>query len=194
MTTTSTTLLKAIGADADSPRWVEFVARYQPVMESFLKSQFPDVDADDVMQETLIVLARKLPEYHYAPDIKGHFRNYLFGILKNKAREAQKSHAKLNRVETAAKELAEASGAVSAPDESEREDWRISAYEVALQQLLANPRRSERTRQIFIRTALKGEDPASVAALFGTTRNNVDQIKNRMTSELRDLAMRLADE
>ena len=114
MTTTSTTLLKAIGADADSPRWVEFVARYQPVMESFLKSQFPDVDADDVMQETLIVLARKLPEYHYAPDTKGHFRNYLIGIMKNKAREAQKSHLKLNRVETAAKELAEASSAVSA--------------------------------------------------------------------------------
>ena len=45
-------------------------------------------------------------------------------------------------------------------------DWRISAYEVALQQLLADPRHSERTRQIFIRTALKGESPVSVAALF----------------------------
>ena len=81
-----------------------------------------------------------------------------------------------------------------APDESEREDWRISAYEVALQQLLASTRFSERTRQIFVRTALKGEDPASVATLFGTTRNNVDQIKSRLTSELRELATRLADE
>ena len=63
-----------------------------------------------------------------------------------------------------------------------------------IQQLLANPKRTERTRQIFIRTALKGEDPAAVAALFGSTRNNVDQIKNRMTAELKELAMRLADE
>ena len=195
MITTSTTLLRAICADAYSPRWVDFVARYQPVMESFLKSQFPAVDADDVMQETLIVVARKLPEYRYAPDTRGHFRNYLLGILKNKAREELKRHVKASRIEEAAKDMAEASQSPAPSlDEAEREAWRISAYEVALQQLLANPKRSERTRQIFMRTALKGEDPETVAVLFGTTRNNVDQIKNRMTSELRELAMRLADE
>ena len=194
MTTTSTTLLKAIGADADSPRWLDFVARYRPVMESYLKSQYPTVDADDVMQETLVVLARKLPEYRYAPDEKGHFRNYLFGILKNKAREALKRQSKDSRAVEAAKEFAATSQAAVASDDAEMENWRISAYEVALQQLLANPRLSERTRQIFVRTALKGEDPVSVAALFGTTRNNVDQIKNRMTVELRKLATRLADE
>ena len=48
MITTSTTLLKAIGADAGSPRWTEFVVRYQPIMESFLASRFPEVDAEDV--------------------------------------------------------------------------------------------------------------------------------------------------
>ena len=58
MITTSTTLLKAIGGDADSPRWLEFVSRYQPVMESYLKSKFPTVDAEDVMQETLVVIAK----------------------------------------------------------------------------------------------------------------------------------------
>ena len=194
MTTTSTTLLKAVGADADSPRWLDFVARYRPVMESYLKSRYPTVDADDVMQETLVVLARKLPEYRYAPDEKGYFRNYLFGILKNKANEALRQQAKDSRAVEAAKEFAAMQQTTVAPDESEREDWRISAYEVALQQLLASTRFSERTRQIFVRTALKGEDPASVATLFGTTRNNVDQIKSRLTSELRELATRLADE
>jgi RNA polymerase sigma factor (sigma-70 family) len=194
MTTTSTTLLKAIGADADSPRWLEFVSCYQPVMESYLKSKFPAVDAEDVMQETLIVLARKLPKYRYAPDEKGHFRNFLFGIMRNNAREALKRKAKDSRAVEAAKEFVATSQATVASDDAEMENWRISAYEVALQQLLANPRLSERTRQIFVRTALKGEDPVSVAALFGTTRNNVDQIKNRLTSELRELATRLADE
>ena len=32
------------------------------------------------------------------------------------------------------------------------------------------------------------------ASRCGTTRNNVDQIKSRMTAELKELAMRLADE
>ncbi len=194
MLTTSTTLLRAIGADANSPRWVDFVARYQPVMESFLMGKFPTVDAEDVMQETLIVLARRLPEYRYAPDDKGHFRSYLLGILKNKAREALRAKSRVERTRSAAKEVAEVDQQVAKSDEVEVEEWKISAYEVALQQLLANPKRSERTRQIFIRTALKGEDPSAVAELFGTTRNNVDQIKNRMTSELRELARRLADE
>ena len=193
MITTSTTLLKAIGADAQSPRWADFIARYQPVMESFLASQFPTVSAEDVMQETLIVLARKLPEYHYAPDSKGHFRNYLLGILKNKAREELKRQGKAARAEETAREVAATLQNPSLSVGENDGDWRLSAYEVALQQLLANPKRTERTRQIFIRTALKGEDPAAVAALFGTTRNNVDQIKNRMTAELKELAMRLAD-
>ena len=193
MTTTSTTLLKAIGADADSPRWLDFVARYRPVMESYLKSQYPAVEADDVMQETLVVLARKLPDYRYAPDEKGHFRNYLLGILRNKAREAIKRQSKDARTAEAAKAVAAIVPAAAASADAETENWRISAYEVALQQLLARPRLGEKTRQIFIRTALRGENPASVAALFGTTRNNVDQIKNRMTTELRKLAMELAD-
>ena len=187
-------MLKAIGADADSPRWTEFVARYQPVMESFLAERFPDVDADDVMQETLVVIARKLPNYRYAPDTKGHFGNYLLGILKNKAREEQKRRNRAVRAEEAAKESAAMSQAVSPDEDAEARNWRLAAYEVALQQLLADPRHSERTRQIFIRTALKGESPASVAALFGTTRNNVDQTKNRMTAELKELARRLVDE
>ena len=106
MITTSTTLLKAIGADADSPRWTEFVARYQPVMESFLDRNFPSVSAEDVMQETMIVLARKLPEYHYAPDTKGHFRNYLLGILKNKAREEMKRQGRVSHADDAAKDAA----------------------------------------------------------------------------------------
>lgn len=193
MTTTSTTLLKAIGADADSPRWLDFVARYRPVMESYLKSQYPAVEADDVMQETLLVLARKLPDYRYTPDEKGHFRNYLLGILRNKAREAIKRQSKDARTAEAAKAVAAIAPAAAASADAETENWRISAYEVALQQLLARPRLGEKTRQIFIRTALRGENPASVAALFGTTRNNVDQIKKRMTDELRKLAMELAD-
>lgn len=192
--TTSTTLLKAIGADADSPRWTEFVARYRPVMESFLSREFPSVSADDVMQETLLVLVRKLPDYRYAPDEKGHFKSWLLGILKNKAREELKRQGRANRAEDAARDVAALGPSVVAPDADGADgDGRIAAYEVALQQLLANPKLSERTRQIFYRAALKGEDPASVAALFGTTRNNVDQIKNRLTGELRELATRLAD-
>ena len=33
----------------------------------------------------VIALCKVIPSYRYAPDEKGHFRNYLTGILRNKA-------------------------------------------------------------------------------------------------------------
>ena len=50
-----------------------------------MRERFPSIDADDVIQETFIALCKVLPSYSYEPDEKGHFRNYLTGILRNKA-------------------------------------------------------------------------------------------------------------
>ena len=54
-------------------------------MLAYLKTRFPAVDADDIVQDTLFALSRALPAYHYSPDETGRFRNYLTGILRNKA-------------------------------------------------------------------------------------------------------------
>ena len=70
--TTSTTLLRDIAKDAQHIRWDEFVVRYRPMMEAFLHERFPSVEADDIIQETLIALCRILPSYRYAPDEKGN--------------------------------------------------------------------------------------------------------------------------
>ena len=37
-------------------------------MRAFLRVRFPSVDADDVLQETLIALTKRMPGYHYTPD------------------------------------------------------------------------------------------------------------------------------
>ena len=85
--TTSKTLLRDLAADAQSPRWTEFVARYRPVMEAFLAARHPSLAAetDDLVQETLLALVRVLPDYRYVPGEQGSFHNYLTGILRNKA-------------------------------------------------------------------------------------------------------------
>ena len=82
---TSTTLLREISGDALHARWGEFVARYRPMMEAFLRERFPRLEADDIVQETLAALVPVLPRHRYVPDETGHFRNYLTGILRNKA-------------------------------------------------------------------------------------------------------------
>ena len=51
---------------------------------------------------------------------------------------------------------------------------------------------STRDKEIFRRVALLGESPEDVAAIFDIKRNNVNQIKARMTKKLKELALRYA--
>ncbi len=204
--TTSTTLLRNLAQDSQHARWGEFVARYRPMMEAFLREHFPSVEADDVIQETLIAVCAALPSYRYAPDEKGHFHNYLTGILRNKALRALRKreqdealHAdyaveggNLRRSGTLA-----ASGRAAAPRPpsgimaDDEQSWREALLEIALQQLLNDESIQSRTRQVFLRVAVNGDSPNDVAAAFGIERNAVDQIKNRMMSRLRELVASL---
>ena len=58
---TSTTMLREMAKDADSPRWLDFVARYRPMMEAYMRERFPELDADEAIQETFIGLFRAPP-------------------------------------------------------------------------------------------------------------------------------------
>ena len=87
---TSVSLLKVLGEDAQSPRWTEFANMYASTIDGFLFKYFPTVDAAEVVNDTLLALVEKLPVYEYDPDVKGHFRNYLIGIVRFKAIEQLK--------------------------------------------------------------------------------------------------------
>lgn len=190
---TSISLLKVLGEDARSPRWTEFAEKYAAMIDGFLYRYFPTVDAAEVVNETLIALVGKLPVYRYDPDGKGHFRNFLIGIVRYKAIEqlkARKREAELRE---------ELSTQARLDWEYERQSysvdlrgWQREAYEAALVQFLADPELSTRDKEVFRRVALYGEAPEAVADLFSLKRNHVDQIKARMTAKLRTLALNYA--
>ena len=184
---TSTTLLRDLAKDSQHARWGEFVARYRPMMEAFMRERFPSLDADDVIQETLIELIRVFPVYHYSPKEKGHFHNYLTGILRHRALRMAGEEKRRERL--AADGRAVCSQASAA--ESEEKAWRESLREIALQQLLADSSIHERTRIVFARVAVNGEKPDDVAAAFGIERNAVDQMKSRMMARLKELVAAL---
>ena len=186
--TTSTTLLRDIAQDSQHARWNEFVSRYRPMMEAFLRERFPTVEADDIIQETLVALCRILPAYEYAPDEKGHFRNYLTGILRNKAmrvlRERQRNEDMLSGCAADSKD----GGSISATDDK---SWREAVFEIALKQFLADESVADRTKRVFERTAINGESPEDVAAAFKMTRHAVDQAKSRAMARLREIVKEL---
>ena len=185
---TSTTLLRDLAGRADHPRWGEFVVRYRPLMESYLHEWFPSLEMDDLIQETFVAIAKTLPDYRYVPDGKGHFHNYLTGILHHKALNALKRQGRRNEV---TREYALDPSARGIGNDADVEKWRETVCEVALQQLLADPSVTGRKRQIFMRTAMKGESPEDVAASLAVSRAVVDQTKKRMMDRLRELVERL---
>ena len=82
---TSTTLLRDLAADTQHVRWTEFYVRYRPLMQEYMGNRFPNLNADEAVQDTLIALTKVLPDYRYVPGEKGPFHHYLIGILKRKA-------------------------------------------------------------------------------------------------------------
>ena len=190
---TSISLLRVLGEDSQSPRWTEFARLYASTIDGFLFKYFPQVDAEEVVNETLVALVEKLPLYEYDPDTKGHFRNYLIGIVRFKAIEQLKRFKCDSGLKTALETEAQLSWEYDKQSYFvDLRDWQKEAYEAALAQFMADKSISTRDKEIFRRIALRGESPKDVAAIFGIKRNNVDQIKARMVARLRDLALKYA--
>ena len=185
---TSTTLLRDIAADTQHIRWTEFYDRYRPLMQEYMSNRFPNLNADEAIQDTLIALTKVLPDYRYVPGEKGAFHNYLIGILKRKALLMIQAEGRRSVQEQRYAEKREFPTSEQDPGE---QIWRESLMEIALQQLLADESVHGRTKQVFKRIAVNGEKPEDVARSFGITRNAVDQMKNRMVAKLRTIVAEL---
>lgn len=186
---TSRRLLAALGNDLGSSRWNEFIAAYGPGLRDYATRHFPGLDADDLLQETLLAFIKRLPNYIYAPESKGAFHAYLVGILRICGLTA------LNRAMRETKELSAVGEQLlpQPPTDAEQQSWQEAAYEIALRQFLADPRVHAQTKEIFRRVAMQGEKPEVVARDYGMERNAVDQIKDRSIRRLRIIVDRLVE-
>ena len=182
---TSTTLLRQMAADSRHVRWGEFVRRYQPMMEEYLRTHFPGLEPEDIISETLIALVDVLKNYRYAPDETGSFHNYLTGILKHKAlyrrRVAERNEKCRAAFEDSARRVDDSRSA------DEEREWKETVFAIAVRQLMSDETIQDRTKQVFLRVAINHESPDAVAESFGIKRNAVDQMKNRMMTKLREI-------
>ena len=172
-------------------RWSVFYSRYQPMMLSYRQDRIPSIDADDIVQETFVALAKILPDYKYAPEKNGAFHNFLTGVLRNKALCALDASRRQMAIEERM-QLAISVRGKSVHEQSYR-DWRENLFEVALQQLLSDESIHDRTKQAFIRTAINGESIDEVADSLGVQRNTVDCMRSRTLQQLREIVERLKD-
>ncbi len=160
------------------------------MMEDFLAKHFPALEADDIIQETFIALVKALPNYKYAPDETGYFHNYLTGILHHKAIRAVRKNTRQRQLIRKGALVGDHSP-VTGGEEKAGDEWKLAVYEIAVRQLLNDETIAAQTRDIFRALVLRHEDPSAVADKFNVTRNNVDQIKNRLIKKLRTIVERL---
>ena len=187
---TSTTLLRDI-ADAQHARWSLFYSRYEPMMQAYLRERFPTLDPSDIIQETFVALTKILPDYKYDLEKNGAFHNYLTGVLRNKALCALNQAKRQMEIQERMQQAFLVDG--KSVQEQSYQEWRAALFEVALQQLLADESIQDRTKQAFIRTAIKGESIAEVAKSLGVQRNTVDCMRSRTFQKLQTIVEKLKD-
>ena len=147
-----------------------------------MRERFPSVEADEAISETLIALVDVFKGYRYEPEEAGRFHNYLTGVLRHKAlRLCKEAERQRDLRERAAKEPKEPS------DDYEEENYRKSIFDIAVRQFFDDESIAPRTKEIFRRTAIKGELPETVAKSFMMERHAVDQIKSRSIAKLRTI-------
>src|ERR1700716_2727364 len=86
MHTTSVSLLQRLRQQPAADTWERFVRLYTPLLLYWARRlRLQDQDAADLVQDVLIVLVRKLPEFQYQPGRS--FRGWMRTVLLNKWRD-----------------------------------------------------------------------------------------------------------
>jgi RNA polymerase sigma-70 factor (ECF subfamily) len=86
MNTTPVSLLERLRLPDQQDAWRRFVALYTPLLYYWArKVGLSSPDVEDLVQDVLVLLVRKLPEFNYQPGKR--FRGWLWTVLINKYRE-----------------------------------------------------------------------------------------------------------
>jgi len=185
---TSTSLLNRLKESASNPSWGVFYRRYAPLVLSFARRKGCDPQqAEDVLQETMLRLARTLPRFRYDRD-KGGFRAYLLKVVQN---VIWSDLAKATRKKTAEAELQRS---VSLPSADIEEEWdRAWQANIAAEAMdRVRTRITPTTYESFLLYAVEGRSADAVAGQLGIDRNAVYQHRNRIIRLLRDEVERIA--
>ena len=82
--TTDSGMLRRMAAE-DEQAWIDFDAKYRSMIRAVAKQRgIAEEDCDDLIQEVMVICCRRIGSFFYDRR-KGHFRSYLFSIIKNAA-------------------------------------------------------------------------------------------------------------
>lgn len=188
MPITSTGLLRSARDPADSTAWSRFVEVYSPWLFGWLRRcQLQASDAEDLVQEVLHTVAKELPQFEHNQKT-GAFRAWLKAILVNRLRYFLRARQTRAKVHADSELLGRLASQMEDSDSPLSLAWdREHALLVARRMLeLTEPEFQPVTWEAFVRTAVKGDDPESVAIDLKLSVDSVYAAKSRVLRRLRE--------
>jgi RNA polymerase sigma-70 factor (ECF subfamily) len=194
---TRASLLGRLRAGDDAVSWREFYEMYGGLIRSFaIKSGLTVDEAEEVVQETAIGVARGLPKYVYDPEVC-RFKTWLLNLTRWRITDQlRRRDVAASRQQTRSEDADRTATIERVSDPNVPEfgnDW-DTAWEKnlvgrALERL--KDRISERDYQIFDLNVTKGWSAAEVARTLRVSAARVYLTKHRVTTQIRREVRRL---
>jgi RNA polymerase sigma-70 factor (ECF subfamily) len=175
--------------------WDRLVAIYAPLLRGWLlRYPLQGADAEDVIQEVLGVVVRKLPQFRHNGQ-GGAFRSWLRSVLVNEVRSfyrRRQSHPEPTDPQDEASPLL----LLEQPDGelTRRWDEEHDRHVMARLMDLVRPEFTATTWQAFEQAVVQGRLAAEVAAELGLSPNAVWIARSRVMRRLREEARGLVEE
>jgi RNA polymerase sigma-70 factor (ECF subfamily) len=191
---TSVSLLDRLREEPDTAAWRRLVDLYTPLIRGWLRRHgLPPQEADDLVQEVLAVVVRRLPDFR-REERTGAFRRWLRTITVNCLRDFWRRQRGRPRA-TGDSDFRNVLDQLEDPESALSRLWDEEHDRHVTQRLLEmiRPHFEPSTWRAFQRVALEGVPPDQAAAELGLTVNAVFIAKSRVLCRLRQEGAGLID-
>jgi RNA polymerase sigma-70 factor (ECF subfamily) len=195
---TRRSLLSRLRDLGDSDSWRTFFDTYWRLLYNVArKAGLNDTEAQDVVQETVIAVARKMPDFRYDP-AKGSFKQWLLLITRRRIHDQLRRVYRSRPVELEPGNGGTAGAPVSLAtpdvqiDAAWEEEWRANLFHAALARV--RQRVNPKQYQVFDYCVLQDVRPSEVARMLCLNAAQVYLAKHRVSLAVKRAVMELEAE
>jgi len=187
---TRQSLISRLKDHQDDESWQDFFNTYWKLIYTFaLRSGLQDAEAQDVVQETVISVAKHMPDFKYDRS-RGSFKSWLLRLtswrIADQHRKRKREAAVMEPVERGGESTPWIAKVPDPANPGERiweEEWERNLTEAALQQLKTKVKPKQ--YQIFDFYVLKRWPVRKVTATLGVSVGQVYLVRHRLTNLLK---------
>lgn len=186
--TTRSSVIKAVADTGNDAAWARFFDLYAGFVFSIARSKgLKEEDADDIVQIVFADLARTMPTFNY-DRAKGKFRSYLIGLVHWRVKDRLRLIDRDKLVPCDNKQMKvyidEVANMPPADRDFAEREWQAAALEEALRRIKPDVRPEHYAA--FVASAVEGQDTETVMRLYKLSRDNLYQIRKRLTAKLQE--------